>query len=70
MGYAVTLYPFRVEKELLQSRLATLDADLLIVIRGVGIPRAWLEQVSCPRLLWYMEYITGHDAHTFAANGN
>lgn len=66
MGYMVEVIDYREERDKLGQLLQNVNADLVIVIRGEGIPPALIESLQCPTLLWYGEYIAGNDEAALA----
>lgn len=66
MGYVVENIAFRDERDNLEELFQNINADLVIVIRGDGIPPGLIDSISCPTVLWYGEYLHGHDEPSLA----
>jgi tetratricopeptide (TPR) repeat protein len=61
MGYVVENIAFRENRGRLEELFKKINADLVIVLRGDGIPPSLIRDLSCPTVLWYGEVIAGND---------
>jgi tetratricopeptide (TPR) repeat protein len=66
MGYVVENIAFRDERDRLGELFQNINADMVIVIRGDGIPPGLIDSLSCPTVLWYGEYLHGNDEASLA----
>jgi tetratricopeptide (TPR) repeat protein len=66
MGYQVEMIDYREERDNLEELLQKINADLVIVGRGDGIPPTFIDSLRCPTLLWYGEHIAGNDEAALA----
>lgn len=66
MGYVVENIAFRDERDKLQELFQNINADLVIVIRGDGIPPDLIDSLPFPTVLWYGEYLHGNDEPSLA----
>jgi len=66
MGYNVEMIDYRENRENLPGLFKNINADLVIVGRGEGIPPDLIESLPCPTLLWYGEHIAGKDEAALA----
>ena len=62
LGYTTEVIDYRAEKDKLNSLLPKINADVVIAMPGEGIAPELIEQIQCPKLMWYGEYIHGCDA--------
>ncbi len=63
MGYIVDMVDYREHRDGLHELFRRINADLVIVGRGEGIPPGLIASLRCPTVLWYGEYIAGKDEY-------
>ena len=61
MGYTVEMIDHREDRKKLPELFQNINADLVIVLRGDGIPPGLIDSLSCPTVLWYSENISGYE---------
>lgn len=66
LGYSVDVIDYRENMDRLNELFAKINADLVIVSRGGGIPPKLIASLPCPSLLWFGEYMHGNDDHSRA----
>ena len=61
LGCTVVPLFYRENRDQLGQRISNVNADLLVVFRGEGIPPETIRNAPCPTVLWYGEYFHGAD---------
>ena len=66
LGFTVEVLDYRENIEILDQLFPKINADLVIISRGGGIPPQLIEKLSCPTVLWFGEVIHGDDENSRA----
>lgn len=61
MGYVVENIAFRDERDKLRELFQNINADIVIVVRGDGIPPSIIHDLPCPTVLLYGEHVAWND---------